>query len=80
MFNGLQKHVLEITGRPLRFHALQNNGNIHAVGTDMELAMIQGLADFLLTLNEPEHSGLQAPTPEEVISHVLRICITHFKR
>ncbi|KAE9398665.1 hypothetical protein BT96DRAFT_939946 [Gymnopus androsaceus JB14] len=80
MFNGLQKHVLKITGRPLRFHALQKDGNIRAVGTDMELAMIQGLADFLLTLNEPKYSGLQAPTPEEVISYVLRICVTHFKR
>ncbi|KIK64479.1 hypothetical protein GYMLUDRAFT_71340 [Collybiopsis luxurians FD-317 M1] len=42
LFNGLQDLTREITGKPLGFKALCASGNLLAIGTDMELALIQG--------------------------------------
>ncbi|THU85403.1 hypothetical protein K435DRAFT_685672 [Dendrothele bispora CBS 962.96] len=80
IYDGLQKHVGMITGQPIRFHALQKGGNIRAVGTDMELAELQGMGDSFVALNEPEHSKILDPTSEEIMKHISKICITHFKR
>ncbi|THV01762.1 hypothetical protein K435DRAFT_793088 [Dendrothele bispora CBS 962.96] len=80
IYDGLQKHVGMITGQPIRFHVLQKGGNIQAVGTDMELAELQGMGDSFVALNEPEHSKILDPTSEEIMKHISKICITHFKR
>jgi galactose-1-phosphate uridylyltransferase len=80
MVDGLLQYVQSLTKWPLRFKALQKDGKILAVGTDMELAELQAFGESLVTVNEPDHSGLINPTSEEVMKHVSRICITHCKR
>ncbi|KAK1215135.1 hypothetical protein PQX77_022271 [Marasmius sp. AFHP31] len=82
IFDGLQRHVKSITGRPLSFHALQKGGNIRAVGTDMELAELLGMGDSFAALNDPEHSGVRAEDAraETITPLISRVCKTHYDR
>ncbi|KAJ8095605.1 hypothetical protein PM082_023011 [Marasmius tenuissimus] len=81
IYDGIQRHVEALTDRPLRFYALQKGGNVRAIGTDMELAELQGIGDSLAPLNEPEYSGIPSPASAETVMPVVsRICVTHYKR
>ncbi|KAJ3831179.1 hypothetical protein F5878DRAFT_549835, partial [Lentinula raphanica] len=56
------------------------NGNLLALGTDMELAMIQGAGKSFLKTNEPDYSNIHTSDAEEIVKYFSRICLVHCKR
>ncbi|KAJ3716985.1 hypothetical protein C8R42DRAFT_724623 [Lentinula raphanica] len=80
LFDNLQELVQHLTQKPMRFKALSHEGNLLALGTDMELALIQGAGQSFLKTNEPEYSNIHTDDPEEIVKYFLRICLVHCKR
>ncbi|KAJ3725287.1 hypothetical protein C8R42DRAFT_640174 [Lentinula raphanica] len=75
LFDHLQELTEHLTKKPLRFKALSRNGNLLALGTDMELAMIQGAGKSFLKTNEPDYSNIHTSDAEEIVKYFSRICL-----
>ncbi|KAJ3821622.1 hypothetical protein F5880DRAFT_800238 [Lentinula raphanica] len=80
LFDQLQELCEYLTKKPLRFKALSRDGNLLALGTDMELAMIQGAGKSFLKTNEPDYSHIHTSDAEEIVKYFSRICLVHCKR
>ncbi|KAJ3710836.1 hypothetical protein C8R42DRAFT_729050 [Lentinula raphanica] len=80
IFDGLQDLVLQTTGQPLLFHGLHPSGNVHAFGSDMELAELQAAGESFKRFHDPNHTGLMVPTAEDIMRRISRICHVHCKR
>ncbi|THU76183.1 hypothetical protein K435DRAFT_705395, partial [Dendrothele bispora CBS 962.96] len=80
VFDGFQDIVQLLTGQPLRFRALAKDGNLHGMGSDMELAELQAAGESFIRINEPVHSGLHSPTALDIMERISRICHVHCKR
>ncbi|KAJ3831457.1 hypothetical protein F5878DRAFT_636252 [Lentinula raphanica] len=80
IFDGLQDLVLQITGQPLLFYGLHPSGNVHAFGSDMELAELQAAGESFKRFHDPNHTGLTDPTAEDIMRRISRICHVHCKR
>jgi hypothetical protein len=76
----MQKTILAITGKPLRFKRLSRGGNLLSLNVDLEVAQVLGAGDSFLPTNEPEYSGITTTDPEELVQYFLRLCLTHAKR
>jgi hypothetical protein len=47
---------------------------------DTEVPQVQGLGDNLVRENDPAVSGIRSNDPLEVVQHVIRLCVIHYKR
>lgn len=73
--------VLAVTGRPISYTALDPiSGNIQAILLDAEKAQVQGIGDVLLTLNNPQVSGINTRDWEELVAYFIKMCRIHFHR
>jgi hypothetical protein len=80
LYNEVQKTILSITSKPLRFKRLSHGGNILAMGVDLEAAQVLGAGDLYLPTNEPEYSNIHTTELEEIVQYFTRACFTHVKR
>jgi hypothetical protein len=80
LFDELQKVILRLTGKHLRFKRFTRGGNLITMGVDMEAAQVQGACDSFLPSNDPEFSGIMTTDPDEFALYFVRACISHAKR
>ncbi|KAJ7465620.1 hypothetical protein FB451DRAFT_1487168 [Mycena latifolia] len=67
----IQRLVLKLTRKQLKFKGLHKGGKILGLNSDMEAAPLLGFADAFVGTVDLE---------EEVLSFVLRICYSHYNR
>ncbi|KAL0952236.1 hypothetical protein HGRIS_006526 [Hohenbuehelia grisea] len=72
IFDELQRWVLRLTGKPLRFKRLSKGGNLIYLGVDLEAAQVLGAGDSFLPTNEPEYSRIHTPTSEDIVGYFIR--------
>ncbi|KAJ7239525.1 hypothetical protein C8J57DRAFT_110044 [Mycena rebaudengoi] len=77
----IQRLVLKLTKKPLKFKGLHKGSKILGLNSDMEAAPLLGFADaFVATVDlEHVHSAVAA-NPQDLLSFILRICYSHFNR
>jgi hypothetical protein len=80
LFDELQKIILRLTGKNLRFKRFTRGGNLVTMGVDLEAAQVQGASDSFLPTNEPEYSGITTTDPDEFVMYFVRACISHCKQ
>ncbi|KAJ6529350.1 hypothetical protein B0H19DRAFT_531758 [Mycena capillaripes] len=77
----IQRLVLKLTKKQLKFKGLHKGGKILGLNSDMEAAPLLGFADALVPTIDLEHvRSSVAADPQELLSYVLRICYSHFNR
>jgi hypothetical protein len=77
----IQRLVLKLTKKQLKFKGLHKGGKILGLNSDMEAAPLLGFADALVPTVDLEHMRSSvAADPQELLSYVLRICYSHFNR
>ncbi|KAJ7075945.1 hypothetical protein B0H15DRAFT_956058 [Mycena belliarum] len=67
----IQRLVLKLTRKPLKFKGLHKGGKILGLNSDMEAAPLLGFADAFVDTVDLE---------EELLSFVLRVCYSHYNR
>jgi hypothetical protein len=80
LFDELQKVIVAVTGRSLRFRQFSQGGTLLALNVDMEAAQVLGAGDSFLPTNEPEYSGIETRDSAVLMTYVTRVCYTHVKR
>ncbi|KAJ7327666.1 hypothetical protein DFH08DRAFT_884920 [Mycena albidolilacea] len=77
----VQRLVLKLTRKPLKFKGLHKGGKNLGLNADMEAAPLLGFADaFISTIDLEDVRSVVGSDPQELLSFVLRICYTHFNR
>jgi hypothetical protein len=77
----IQRVVLKLTKKQLKFKGLHKGGKILGLNSDMEAAPLLGFADAFGPTVDLEHVRLAVLTdPSALLSFVLRICYTHVNR
>jgi hypothetical protein len=70
LFDEVQKTVLSITSKPLRFKRLSLGDNLLAMGLDLEAAQVLGAGDSFLPTNEPEYNNIHTNEPDCPVLHL----------
>ncbi|KAJ6472086.1 hypothetical protein C8R45DRAFT_1104288 [Mycena sanguinolenta] len=77
----IQRLVLKLTRKQLKFKGLHKGGKILGLNSNMEAAPLLGFADaFVATVDREDVKSVVATDPQELLSFVLRICYAHFNR
>ncbi|KAJ6535643.1 hypothetical protein B0H19DRAFT_1241095 [Mycena capillaripes] len=77
----VQRLVLKLTRKKLKFKGLHRGGKILGLNSDMEAAPLLGFADaFVGTVDLEDVRSVIGSDPQELLSFVLRICYSHFNR
>ncbi|KAJ7904003.1 hypothetical protein B0H13DRAFT_2334933 [Mycena leptocephala] len=77
----VQRLVLKLTRKKLKFKGLHKGGEILGLNADMEAARLLGFADAFVGTIDLEHVlSAVGSDPQELLSFVLRICYSHFNR
>lgn len=80
MYHEFFSAVKTLTGKPVCFHF------IHGVGLrvwlmDLDVAQAPGLgSELVLTKQACKDCPVETDDPDELLEHVLKLCITHYKR
>jgi hypothetical protein len=80
LFDGLQKHITQLTGKPLALQRFHPDGNIKTMIVDMEAAQVLGAGLSLMSSNNVSFSEIKPESVEDFLSYWVRICLTHAKR
>jgi hypothetical protein len=81
MFNKIQRLILVLTGKPMRFKRLSPGGNLLVWNTDMEAAAVLGLCQSFLPTNVLSYSGIPSDvTAEQLACYFVCLCLGHGKR
>ncbi|KAJ7789731.1 hypothetical protein B0H14DRAFT_3572999 [Mycena olivaceomarginata] len=77
----IQRLVLKLTKKQLKFKGLHKGGKILGLNSDMEAAPLLGFADACGATVDLEHvRPAVLADPQALLSFVLRICYSHFNR
>ncbi|KAJ7796708.1 hypothetical protein B0H14DRAFT_3157834 [Mycena olivaceomarginata] len=77
----IQRLVLKLTKKQLRFKGLHKGGKILGLNSDMEAAPLLGFGDaFVSTVDIEDVRSAVAGDSQELLSFVLRICYSHLNR
>lgn len=77
----VQRLVLKLTRKPLKFKGLHKGGKILGLNSDMEAAPLLGFADaFVPTVDLENVRSVVLDDPQELLSFTLRLCYSHYNR
>ncbi|KAJ6545927.1 hypothetical protein B0H10DRAFT_2385754 [Mycena sp. CBHHK59/15] len=77
----MQRLVLKLTKKQLKFKGLHKSGKTLGLNSDMEAAPLLGFADAFVATVDLEHvRAVVLADPLELLSFVLRICYSHINR
>ncbi|KAJ6556560.1 hypothetical protein DFH09DRAFT_1317880 [Mycena vulgaris] len=77
----MQRLVLKLTKKQLKFKGLHKGGKTLGLNSDMEAAPLLGFADAFVATVDLEHvRAVVLADPLELLSFVLRICYSHINR
>ncbi|KAJ7773919.1 hypothetical protein B0H16DRAFT_114703 [Mycena metata] len=77
----IQRLVLKLTKKQLKFKGLHKGGKILGLNSDMEAAPLLGFADAFAPTVDLEHvRSVVVADPQTLLSYVLRICYAHVNR
>ncbi|KAF7317582.1 hypothetical protein MKEN_00845200 [Mycena kentingensis (nom. inval.)] len=80
-FDELASVKIDVTGKPLAFKRLVEDGNLVAFLSDMDSAQVLGAAASILKTNDSAFSKIPSSIRlEEFASYIIKLCITHAKR
>ena len=80
LFNEMQNVITAVTGHPLKFKRLSQDGTLLTLNVDMEAAQVLGAGDSFMSTNEPEYSGILTTDSAVLVTYFTRVCFTHVKR
>lgn len=81
LFDGLQRLILTVTGKPLAFKRFSQDGNLLCMNADMEAAQVLGAARSIRKSVDFQFSELSPDiSPEDLAAYFVRLCLTHTKR
>ncbi|KAJ7703675.1 hypothetical protein B0H17DRAFT_1040862 [Mycena rosella] len=81
VWDEVQRLVLKLTGKPLKFLGLHRGGRILGLNSDMEAAPLLRLADsFAPTVDLEDVRPVVMADPQELLAYILQLCYSHFNR
>lgn len=77
----VQRLVLKLTRKRLKFKGLHKGGKIFGLNSDMEAAPLLGFADaFVATIDLEDVRSVVGADTQKLLPFVLRICYSHYNR
>lgn len=76
----MQKVILHVTKKPIRFKRFHPGGNLICLNADMEVAQVQGACDSFGATIDTEYSGITTRDADILATYFVRICYSHIKR
>jgi hypothetical protein len=79
IWRGFFRMIKDITGKPLKIHFIHGEG-LCLMLMDGSGTQVGGLGDQLIDICDIDGSLYRGKNPDEVVAHLVRLCLTHIDR